>query len=188
MLGSMFSSSSQAALAIGRAMTAAPLPPHAIFAIDGRTGAGKTSFARELTARLAPASLCTIEVESFIEGWSGLADGVAELAQGPLRQFREQGACELRAWDWHVGRWAETVRVPTCGTCAIMLVVGCGSSSAPIAPLLDGSVWIEAPAGLRRQRVNAREGSPDAWWDMWEAQHTALLAQRDSAREATWSL
>ncbi|MGO1591145.1 MAG: hypothetical protein ACTHW1_11160 [Ancrocorticia sp.] len=181
----MYSSSSH----IARAITRAALPQHAVIAIDGRTGAGKTRFAGMLAGELASHGPVTImEVERFIEGWSGLVGGTATLAEDALPDFRADGACRLRAWDWIGGTWGHIERVPAVGTARILILVGCGSSSKELAPLLDGSVWIDAPASLRRQRVELREGAGTSWWDMWEAQHTELLTQWDSPVKATWRI
>lgn len=187
MLITMFTSTSQHIPQIAAAI--AGLTHRAVVAIDGRTGAGKTSFAGALTAALEAAGagpVASMEVESFIEGWDGLERGVADLAAGPIPEFRETGACTARRWDWHSGAWGETVRVPETGHGRVLLLVGCGSASAPLAPLLDYSVWIEAPADVRRDRVRRREGDPAQWWQMWEGQHQRLLATLDSRAAATW--
>jgi len=68
--------------------------------------------------------------------------------------------------------------------CDVLLLVGCGSTSAPCAPLLDVSVWLDLDEGERRRRVTRREGDPGAWWRAWGRQEGLLLAERDSARLA----
>lgn len=187
MLVSMFASSSQAVPLIANALGATTLPRHAVLAIDGRTGSGKTTLAGQLAKELAPKySVCRVEVERHIEGWAGLASGLRDLARGPIPQFRAAGACELPVWDWHADAWGQAERVPAHGIASVMLLVGCGASSRALAPLLDGSIWLDAPKELRKQRVTSREGSPDSWWEMWETQHTELLEQWDSASHATW--
>ncbi|MFT3942657.1 MAG: hypothetical protein QM705_02365 [Ancrocorticia sp.] len=160
-------------------------PPPRILAIDGRSGAGKTTLAREIEARLAAEGVrvALIEVENFIEGWEGLVDGVDVVASEIAAPFRECGCAQARAWDWYRGVWGAVTEI---GPADVLLIVGCGSSSEALAPYLDVSVWVEAPEEVRRARVAAREGDPAAWWELWAAQEERLLEQRDSRRLADY--
>ncbi len=156
-----------------------------VIAIDGRTGAGKTTFGRRI-AGLVGEPVCILEVESFIEGWNGLSSGVQSIAQNIVIPFKDKGCAHAREWDWHRGRWRGTSRIPAVGQARVLLLVGCGSSSAALAPHLDASLWIDCPEELRRARVRAREGDPGTWWDLWTRQENELLADHDSPARATW--
>lgn len=79
--------------------------------------------------------------------------------------------------------WGETT---TIGPADVLLVVGCGSSSAALAPYVDVSVWVETAEDVRRARVTAREGDPSSWWELWAAQEKVLLEERDSRALATY--
>ncbi|MFT0848521.1 hypothetical protein VR010_12340 [Actinomycetaceae bacterium L2_0104] len=174
-----------------------------VIAIDGRSGAGKTTLAREIARELElrwhgqdlraatpeeTRSLLCLEVENFVEGWSGLTEGVRAIAEDIVAPFRKRGWVTARPWDWHRERWGTELRFPETGTARVLLLVGCGSSSGPLAPLLDASVWIDASEALRRSRVAAREGDPSRWWDLWAAQESELLAEHDSPAHATWRI
>lgn len=154
--------------------------------VDGRSGSGKTSLASEVAAVLEGRSVAVAlaEVEAFVPGWDGLADGVRRVAERLLAPVRDRGWAELAPWDWHAGRWSPPARIPARGCADVLLLVGCGSTSAPCAPLLDVSVWLDLDEGERRRRVTRREGDPGAWWRAWARQEGLLLAERDSARLA----
>lgn len=113
-----------------------------------------------------------------------MADGVRRVAERLLAPVRDRGWAELAPWDWHAGRWSPPARIPARGCADVLLLVGCGSTSAPCAPLLDVSVWLDLDEGERRRRVTRREGDPGAWWRAWGRQEGLLLAERDSARLA----
>lgn len=181
----MFPSREDAVSGAVAALTSGQLP--LILAVDGRSGAGKTTLAREIEARVAARcpkiSVTSIEVESFIAGWTGLEAGVGRVASEIAAPFRHSGHAEARAWDWHRGVWGEMTSV---GPADVLLIVGCGSSSRALAQFVDVSVWIEAPEAVRRARVTLREGDPSAWWGLWAAQEERLLEQRDSRVLATY--
>lgn len=158
-----------------------------VIAIDGRTGAGKTTLANDVASRLVE-SVCTLEVELFIEGWDGLIEGVQRIADTIVVPFKDQGWARARAWDWHREQWAGWQRIPETGQARVLLLTGCGSSSGPLAAHLDASVWIDRPANVRRKRVVERDGDPSQWWKLWTIQEDTLLARHDSPAHATWNL
>lgn len=186
----MFPSREDTVSGVAAALVSGSFPM--IVAIDGRSGAGKTTLAREIAARLVGdqivgvrpgITVATIEVECFIEGWEGLVDGVRRVASEIAAPFRHSGRAQARTWDWHRGVWGEMTAV---GPADVLLVVGCGSSSTALAPYVDVSVWVEAAEEVRRARVTAREGDPSAWWELWAAQEKTLLEERDSRALATY--
>ena len=183
----MFPSREDTVSGVVAALASGPLPR--ILAIDGRSGAGKTTLAREIEARVAASipgvSVTSIEVENFIEGWEGLVDGVGRVASEIAAPFRRSGHAQAQAWDWHRGEWGETA---TIGPADVLVIVGCGSSSAALAPYVDVSVWVEAAEDVRRARVAARDGDPAGWWELWAVQEARLIAERDSRARADYLL
>ncbi len=158
-----------------------------VIAIDGRSGAGKTTLARQIIQTTSLA-VCMIEVESFIEGWSGLVNGIQHIAQAIVVPFIERGFAVAREWNWHGECWGGERRIPQSGSAAVLLVVGCGSSSRALAHHIDASVWIDCPEEVRRSRVTSREGDPSLWWRLWSEQEDTLLTDYDSASHATWRI
>ena len=147
-----------------------------IVAIDGRSGAGKTTLAGKLEKELQEegTAVAAIEVESFIGGWNGLIDGVEAVAAQILEPVRSRGRATARMWDWNRGAWAEEVRVPPSGPVDVLILTGCGAASAPCRPFVDLAVWVELDEERRRERVARREGDPGRWWRMWAEQEDLL--------------
>ena len=147
-----------------------------IVAIDGRSGAGKTTLAEKLEKELREEGIAVaaIEVESFIGGWNGLIDGVEAVAAQILEPVRSRGRATAHTWDWNHGTWAEEVRVPPSGPVDVLILTGCGAASAPCRPFVDLAVWVELDEERRRERVARREGDPGRWWRMWAEQEDLL--------------
>ena len=150
--------------------------PTFIVAIDGRSGAGKTTLAGKLEKELREegTAVAAIEVESFIGGWNGLIDGVETVAAQILEPVRSRGRATARTWDWNRGAWAEEVRIPPSGPVGVLILTGCGAASAPCRPFVDLAVWVELDEERRRERVARREGDPGRWWRMWAEQEDLL--------------
>lgn len=179
---------------IGDAITHIPF----VIGIDGRSGAGKTRLARALErwlthsrtvgGRRIPLRVAVVELELFIEGWNGLITGTHRVAHDILVPFRTHGTATATPWDWNTYTWSTT---PTTISADVLILVGCGSTSAACAPHLDLSIWIEAPADLRRERVEYREtqgSGVDTWWNDWATQEAALLAERNSPTHADMTI
>lgn len=150
-------------------------PERCLVGIDGRSGSGKTTLARAL-AVLLERRVEIIEVELFIGGWDALTSDIGRVAE--LARDLRRGHATARAWDWHEGRWGRNVWIPQTGEADVVIITGCGATSAPVREHLDLTVWIEAPEAVRRERVRARD--PYDWsahWDTWARQEEALLAQ-----------
>lgn len=156
-------------------------PPHTrsptgVVAIDGRSGAGKTTLAAALARELVKDDVAVhvIEVESFIGGWNGLIEGLTAVAEQILAPVRTRGFAHARTWDWHSGTWATDVRIPPTGIADVLILTGCGSTSTACAPFVDVAVWVEADEARRRERVTGRDGDPSSWWKLWAEQEERL--------------
>ena len=160
----------------GSATTGSAARPTFIVAIDGRSGAGKTTLAGKLEKELREegTAVAAIEVESFIGGWNGLIDGVEAVAAQILEPVRSRGRATARTWDWNRSTWAEEVRIPPSGPVDVLILTGCGAASAPCRPFVDLAVWVELDEKRRRERVARREGDPGRWWRMWAEQEDLL--------------
>ena len=150
--------------------------PTFVVAIDGKSGAGKTTLAGKLEKELCEEGIAAaaIEVESFIGGWNGLIDGVEAVASRILEPVRSRGSATARSWDWKRGAWADEVRIPQSGPVDVLILTGCGAASAPCRPFVDVAVWLELDEERRRKRVARREGDPGRWWLMWAEQEDLL--------------
>jgi anthranilate synthase component 1/para-aminobenzoate synthetase len=150
-------------------------PAPVIIAIDGRSGAGKTTIAIELAARLrAHHKVSLFHLEDIYPGWNGLAAGVERYLTTVLSPLRSGQAAEWVTWDWEKHYDGDArVTLPA----EIVIVEGVGAASDAARPLLDAVVWAEAPDDERRARALSRDGSTyEPYWDLWAAQEVEWLA------------
>ncbi|NUP74226.1 MAG: aminodeoxychorismate synthase component I [Sinomonas sp.] len=154
-------------------------PAHpAVIAIDGRSGAGKTSLAVELAAALREhRSVTLVHLEDLYPGWDGLAEGIERCAATVLGPLRRGEPARWRAWDWLAGAdGEERVTAPA----DVVILEGVGAGAAPLRDLCDALVWVEAPAEDRRRRAIERDGETYApHWERWAAHEDAWLAVDD---------
>lgn len=153
-----------------------------LLAIDGRSGAGKTSLAGRLADLLRaedlPVSL--FHLEDLYQGWESLAS-TARIWQA-LAQAIVQGQAHLGpqlpywyGWDWANSRPTGPHPFTAAQQSAdgVLIAEGVGALTGPS----DLSVWVELDGSLRKQRALARDGETyRPYWDIWAAQEEDLLA------------
>ena len=143
--------------------------------IDGRSGAGKTTFAE----RIAGGDR-VIHMDSLYAGWHGLHEGTA-IAERIVVQHAAGRAVTWQEWDWAAdARGAEHTLLPH----ESVVIEGCGSLTPVTAALADRSFWLEAPEGIRRARALERDKG-DWWWELWRAQEDEHIAAHDPRSLAT---
>ena len=158
-------------------MTPAPV----IIAIDGRSGAGKTTLAIELAARLRNHHKVSLfHLEDIYPGWNGLAAGVERYVTTVLAPLRRGEPATWVSWDWERHYDGDTrVTLPA----EIVIVEGVGAAAAAARPLLDAVIWADSPDNERRTRALERDGETyGPYWDQWAAQEAELLSA-DNVRE-----
>ncbi|MBK5217870.1 MAG: 4-amino-4-deoxy-L-arabinose transferase [Propionibacteriales bacterium] len=148
-----------------------------IVAIDGPSGAGKTTLADALSEVLdAP----VLTVDELCPGWDGL-DEVPGLLAATLEPLAHGDVGSYQRYDWKAGRLAERVDF---GPTGLLLVDGVGSGSRACRPWLSLMIWLEAEAGYRKARALERDGDGFAReWDRWAAHESTLFA-REQTRTA----
>jgi para-aminobenzoate synthetase len=155
-------------------MTPAPV----IIAVDGRSGAGKTTLAVELAARLRQHHKVSLfHLEDIYPGWNGLMPGIERYVATVLAPLSAGQAAEWTSWDWerHYDGGLN-VTLPA----DIVIVEGVGAAADAARPMLDAVVWVESPGDDRRRRALTRDGSTyEPYWDSWAAQEDEWL-QADS--------
>nr|WP_245192909.1 hypothetical protein [Kocuria sp. JC486] len=147
--------------------------PHLI-GIDGRSGAGKTSLAEQLSSVLSVTrDVVTFHLEDIYPGWDGLAQGIETYNESIMAALREEQDAYWAAWDW----LANSSGGPRLTRCAeIVILEGVGACNAVAREVLDVSVWVELPESQRRARALSRDGaSYEQYWDRWAAQEALYL-------------
>lgn len=165
----------RAALAYARPLTVA---------IDGRSGTGKSTFARRLAERI-PAVV--IDGDDFFAGGVAVrSDSPAERAsacidwrrQRPvLLALRSGRRAAWRAFDWQAfdGSLARelTVRDPA----PVVLLEGVYSARPELADLVDLRILLELPEAARLARLRAREGPLGPWELQWHEAEEHYVAR-----------
>ncbi|MCM3882266.1 dephospho-CoA kinase [Frankia sp. R82] len=151
-----------------------------VLALDGRSGAGKTTLAARLGQAL-PAPC--VSLEDLYGGWDGLAAGVGRLVAEVLVPLAAGRTPRVPRYDWTARAWQEPRPLTVAG--GLLVVEGVGAGARAAAPYLSLLVWLEAPVALRRTRALARDGDVyTGHWDAWAAQESALLDQDDTRSRA----
>ncbi|MDQ0632180.1 para-aminobenzoate synthetase [Arthrobacter pascens] len=160
-------------------MTPAPV----IIAIDGRSGAGKTTLAIELAALLrSHHKVSLFHLEDIYPGWNGLTAGIERYVSTVLKPLSSGERAVWTSWDWERHYDGDTrVTMPA----EIVIVEGVGAAAAEARPLLSAVVWADSLADLRRTRALNRDGGTyEPYWDHWAEQEDAWLAGDDVPRHA----
>jgi uridine kinase len=143
-----------------------------VVAVDGRSGAGKTSLAAALRDELrAP----VVPMEELYGGWDGLEHGIDLLVSAVLEPLAAGRAARVPRYDWVAGAWAEpTVLEPP----DVLIVEGVGAGARRAARFESVLVWLEVAGPARKRRALDRDGATFApYWDRWAAQEDALIAR-----------
>jgi len=150
-----------------------------VLAIDGLSGAGKTSLAEELRTSLgAP----VVSLEDLYGGWEGLENGIDLLVREVLEPLAAGRAARVPRYDWVGHAWLEPVRLdpPT-----LLIVEGVGAAARRAAVYESLLVWLEAPLPVRKKRALDRDGDTFApHWEQWAAQEAAMLDRERTPERA----
>ncbi len=128
-----------------------------LVAVDGGSGAGKTTVAERLAVALRQRGVRTgvVHTDDLLDGWADqftfwprLGDGVLE----PLAHGRPGG---YRRYDWHAGRFAEHQPVPVPD---VLIIEGVSTARRDVRDRLTLAVFVTADPALRLARVLARDG------------------------------
>lgn len=155
-----------------------PAPP--VVGIDGRSGAGKTTFGTELASTLGWPLLST---DDLAPGWDGLAESVERVTHWVLRPLADGRRARWQRFDWSGGREGDWVEVPGSQG---LVVEGCGIGAEPSRSLLSTLIWLDVPYVLRRARLEARADWPSyrPHAAAWALQERALLRRSATAARA----
>lgn len=149
-----------------------------IVAIDGPSGAGKTTLADQLAHRLGAGVLT---VDGLCPGWAGL-NAVPDLLAAVVEPLARGEAGHYRRYDWEHGGPGELVTVQPRD---LLIVDGVGSGSRPCRPWLSLLIWIDDDSERRKVRALERDGEVFAReWDRWAAQEATLFSAERTRESA----
>ncbi len=144
--------------------------------IDGRSGAGKTTLSRMLTANWPlSARPQLVALDSIYPGWDGMDAGAEKALHDVLRPHARGLLSTWRRWDWNDQSEAEAHAVsPALG----LIVEGCGVLTPASARIADVRVWVESPETSRKRRALERDGEGfRPHWDRWAMQEDKHIAR-----------
>lgn len=142
--------------------------------IDGRSGAGKSTFADALATRLDDAVI--VRLDDVYPGWDGLRAGADIVCEHILRPLRHGEAARWPLWDWATDRPSGGEAV--VASSPIVLVEGAGVLTPESAELADVTVWLDAPDAARKERALDRDGDTyRPHWERWADQEDAHLRE-----------
>jgi uridine kinase len=152
-----------------------------VVALDGPSGAGKTTLARGIELALEPTGpVAVVHMDHLYPGWEGLSQAPGLLTQQVLEPLARGERATYRLWSWVRDEWSGTREVPPC---RFLVVEGCGSSVGPAGPYAAVAVFVDADVALRMRRGIERDGEAyRPQWQRWADQESALFSA-DATRE-----
>ncbi|MET3719974.1 MULTISPECIES: chorismate-binding protein [unclassified Arthrobacter] len=158
-------------------------PTPVIIAVDGRSGAGKTTLAIELAARLRNHHKVSLfHLEDIYPGWNGLTAGIERYVSTVLTPLSRGEAATWTSWDW-ANHYDGDLRVTL--PAEIVIIEGVGAAAGGARPLLSAVIWADSPDDVRRQRALDRDGGTyEPFWEQWAAQENEWLADDDVPGQA----
>ena len=152
-----------------------------VVALDGPSGAGKTTLARGIELALARRGpVAVVHMDHLYPGWDGLAQAPGLLTAQVLEPLARGERATYRLWSWVREQWSGTRDVPPC---RFLVVEGCGSSVEPAGSYAAVSVFVDADTALRMRRGIDRDGEAyRPQWQRWADQESALFSA-DATRE-----
>ncbi|MEW1981384.1 chorismate-binding protein [Citricoccus sp. NPDC079358] len=160
------------------------LRPPLLLAIDGRSGAGKTSLAVETAALLRPhLEVAVFHLDSIYPGWDGLVASLDTYAHDVVAPLAQGRTARWTWWDWTADAPGRADATPPAD---VVILEGVGAGNRNARPHLDAVAWVAMDDGERKRRALRRDGETfAAHWDRWAAQEDTYLAG-DEVAEAAW--
>jgi uridine kinase len=127
-------------------------------AVDGPSGAGKTTFAGRLATALEKSgrSVVVVNTDDLLDGWADQFTFWPRLDGGVLEPLARGEPGRYPVYDWVRGCFGGNVTVPVPD---VLIVDGATSARAEAYPRLSFSVFVTADRDLRLERALARDGA-----------------------------
>jgi hypothetical protein len=156
---------------------------HALVLVDGRSGAGKSTFAERLARLLGGALVHTDDVAWHLDP----IDWADVLVDGIIGPWRRGETVSFRPPGWVSQDRGGAVHVPSR---PVLIVEGVGAGRASLASRADLVVWVQSDRHQAHRRGIARDeelgrsaAEAEAFWDEWmRAEEPFLAADRPWTR------
>jgi uridine kinase len=150
-----------------------------IIAIDGPGGAGKSSFAEQLSRQLGGAPI--LHTDDFAS-WEHPLDWWPRLLHQVLEPLSRNETARYQRYDWNTKRLAEWHEIqPT----KYLLLEGVSSSRDAFQPYITFSIWIETPRQERLRRGLERDGEvARPLWQEWMANEDDYIEREHPQQRA----
>jgi uridine kinase len=145
-----------------------------IAAIDGRSGVGKSTFAKQLGGTTGAT---VIDGDDFYAGGVGLAGDAPEARSARCIDWRRQRdvlgalrigrAANYHAFDWEAFDGRLSPALTEIGPANVIILEGVYSGRPELSDLLDLRILLRAPDDVRLARLLAREGTIGSWERQW---------------------
>ncbi|HZU66539.1 MAG TPA: AAA family ATPase [Ktedonobacteraceae bacterium] len=150
-----------------------------IIAIDGPGGAGKSSFAEQLSQQLGNAPI--LHTDDFAS-WENPLNWWPRLLRQVLEPLSHNETARYQRYDWVTKRLAEWHEIQPAG---YLLLEGVSSSREAFRPYLTFSIWIETPRQERLQRGLQRDGeAARPQWEEWMAHEDEYIEREHPEQKA----
>ena len=147
--------------------------------VDGRSGAGKSDWVAQ-SERFSDWQI--VSLDELYPGWDGLDAGHWLAYRDLILPWREGQVARVRLWEWLMNKPGGVREIHPETS---LVIEGCGALSSLTAPHATDRYWLEADAGVRRDRALARDGEMFApQWTRWALQEDRFYAQHRSWERA----
>jgi len=154
-----------------------------LIAVDGPSGAGKTTFAVRL-AKLLDAPV--VHTDDLLEGWDDQFTFWDRLESRVLAPLRHGRTATYQRYQWHLGKFAGPPLI--VDPAPAVLLEGVSAARRAIRPELSLAVFVVAPPELRWRRALARDGDDSvafrAYLGRWRAAEDRHFAEDGTAAAA----
>jgi uridine kinase len=154
-----------------------------LIAVDGPSGAGKTSFALRLAKHLdAP----IVHTDDLLDGWDDQFTFWTRLERLVLGPLRDGETATYRRYQWHLGEFGGPL--VTVEPAPAVVLEGFSAARREIRAELSLAVFVVAPPDLRLARALARDGDDSlafrAYLWRWRAAEDRHFAADQTAAAA----